>query len=48
MFAGQFILSLFLGALIHTAGTTLVVPICGAVCSLLAAIAATRVEYVEG
>ena len=46
VFAGQFILSLFIGALIHAAGSTIVVPITAAVLSFCGALTALKVEYV--
>lgn len=47
VFAGQFILSLFIGALTHAAKSTVVVPITAAVFSFLAALTALKVEYVN-
>ncbi|XP_067936836.1 solute carrier family 45 member 4-like [Watersipora subatra] len=47
VFAGQFTLSLFIGALLHAASTTTVIPVTASVFSLCGAITALKVEYLS-
>jgi len=47
VFAGQFILSLFVGAIISAVGSTIVIPITAALLSFCGALSALAVEYVD-